>query len=128
MSHVMNVRWNNNDKYLFSAGGLDCCTFQWLHTEKDGNPAISDENEMLPPPTSFGAGPAAEQMEVFDPDDGYQEKDEQEEQQQLESAQEVAAPTDKKEEAPAIENQTEKDVNTEDGAWGGEGEEDNYDL
>ena len=33
MSHVMNVRWNNDDKYLFSAGGLDCCTFQWLHKE-----------------------------------------------------------------------------------------------
>jgi hypothetical protein len=71
MSHVMNVRWNNDDKYLFSAGGLDCCTFQWLHTEKDGNPVETAEEETKPPPTQFGAPPAAEQMTVYNPDDGY---------------------------------------------------------
>ena len=71
MSHVMNVRWNNDDKYLFSAGGLDCCTFQWLHKASDGNPAVSDSSEMEAPPTNFGAEPAAELYDVYNPDDGY---------------------------------------------------------
>ena len=71
MSHVMNVRWNNDDKYLFSAGGLDCCTFQWLHKASDGNPAVSDSSDMEAPPTNFGAEPAAELYDVYNPDDGY---------------------------------------------------------
>ena len=67
----MNVRWNNDDKYLFSAGGLDCCTFQWLHKASDGNPAVSDSSDMEAPPTNFGAEPAAELYDVYNPDDGY---------------------------------------------------------
>ena len=31
MSHVQCVRWNRDDSRLFSAGGKDCCIFQWKH-------------------------------------------------------------------------------------------------
>ena len=31
MSHVQCVKWNRDDSRLFSAGGKDCCIFQWKH-------------------------------------------------------------------------------------------------
>ena len=37
MSHVMSLRWSNDDTYLFSVGGLDCSTFQWKHVVKNAD-------------------------------------------------------------------------------------------
>jgi len=34
-AHVTNVRWDEEDKYLFSVGGGDLATFQWAVVEKD---------------------------------------------------------------------------------------------
>jgi hypothetical protein len=58
MSHVMSLRWSNDDTYLFSVGGLDCCTFQWKHVGLD-EPTIDFE----PIPNNFG-------RTMEDPDDG----------------------------------------------------------
>lgn len=67
MSHVMNLRWSNDDTYLFSVGGLDCCTFQWKHVGLD-EPTI----DFVPVPNNFGRTmeePAAFVEHVADPDD-----------------------------------------------------------
>ena len=34
-------------------------------------PTVSDSSEMEAPPTNFGAEPAAELCDVYNPDDGY---------------------------------------------------------
>ena len=66
----MNLRWSNDDTYLFSVGGLDCCTFQWKHVGLD-EPTIDFE----PVPNNFGRTmeePAAFVQDVADPDDQVQ--------------------------------------------------------
>ena len=70
MSHVMSLRWSKDDTYLFSVGGLDCCTFQWKHVGLL-EPTIGFE------PVSNGFGqtmeePAAFPQAVGDPDDGME--------------------------------------------------------
>ena len=37
MSHVMNVRFLSHDTHVISAGGNDCCVFQWRHINADGS-------------------------------------------------------------------------------------------
>ena len=70
MSHVMSVRWSKDDTYLFSVGGLDCCTFQWKHV------GLSEPTEGFEPiPNGFGQTmeePAAFPQAVGDPDEGMQ--------------------------------------------------------
>jgi microtubule-associated protein-like 6 len=34
-SHVTNVRWNSNSKWVVSTGGNDRCVFQWKHVADD---------------------------------------------------------------------------------------------
>ena len=122
MSHVMNVRWNNNDNYLFSAGGLDCCTFQWLHTEADGNPIMREDEEMLPPSTMFGSEPAAEMMQITNADDGYVDNRQYEE----EEAEDVEATEEEViDEIQAIEPEEETaavEENDPASGWGDSGE------
>ena len=135
MSHVMNVRWNNDDNYLFSAGGLDCCTFQWLHKEADGNPVMREEDEMEFMKSTFGVEPAAEVMTITNADDGYgeeeygdEEEEVEEEQQENEPENHSEEPVEEVVEAPVIqeEKKSEEVVKDEsgeaEGGWG-EGEE-----
>lgn len=70
MSHVMSLRWSKDDTYLFSVGGLDCCTFQWKHV------GLSEPTEGFEPiPNGFGQimeEPAAFPQAIADPDEGMQ--------------------------------------------------------
>merc|ERR1712072_456793 len=61
MSHVMSLRWSNDDTYLFSVGGLDCSTFQWKHVVKNEDTKeleamdpFEDEPESVWNPNNFG--------------------------------------------------------------------------
>ncbi|KAH9137683.1 hypothetical protein LEN26_005631 [Aphanomyces euteiches] len=52
-SHVTNVRWSAEDRYLMSTGGLDRCLFQWKHeissknTLRTNAPDNNQENHEL---------------------------------------------------------------------------------
>merc|ERR1711865_1327321 len=126
---------NNKDNYLFSAGGLDCCTFQWLHKEADGNPVMREEDEMEFMKSTFGVEPAAEVMTITNADDGYGEEEYgDEEEEEMEEEQQENEPENHSEEpveeveAPVIqeEKKSEEVVKDEsgeaEGGWG-EGEE-----
>ena len=46
MSHVMQVRFSKRDEVVLSAGGIDCCIFQWRHIDEEtGEAAVALEDQ-----------------------------------------------------------------------------------
>ena len=82
MSHIMNVRFDKDDRFLFSAGGLDCCTFQWKVLRNTGD--NGDTKRPMPQPLKPGNGPqvlnAAQPLslqsdDLLEGDDGIENTD-----------------------------------------------------
>ena len=68
MSHVMQVRFSKRDEVVLSAGGIDCCIFQWRHIDEEtGEAAVALEDQYED--VEKGSKPSVMVEDVQNPDD-----------------------------------------------------------
>ena len=68
MSHVMQVRFSKRDEVVLSAGGIDCCIFQWRHIDEEtGEAAVALEDQYED--VEKGSKPSVMVEDVPNPDD-----------------------------------------------------------